>query len=940
MTDTCVSFQALKWELEESDDNTTIYIHGLDIDNNRITVKIPDYKPYVYLELDSKIVWSKSKLDLLLLFLKKSLHLNYPVKHKLVDRMKNYYYKPAKFLWLAFNNTEGIKSLDRIFKKPFTLFGVGKIKLTCHEQKASPILQLYTIRKILPSGWINAKRTTKSNLINEYSDTFSTADIELVCSYIDISPSDDNSNVTNPKVISYDIETGSGDKTGNTFPDSSLITDEVICICATVAYMQDDEKLWKTYSLVNESRERYCNDINDGSELRRFKNEKDLLIGWTELIIEIDPDVITGYNTTGFDDKYTAKRADMLKCWPSFSKLGRIIGKRSRIDIRKWSSSAYGDQEFNYIDIPGRLHIDMFPVIFKDYTTLSSYTLDGVSEQFLGDHKINLPAKEMIQKWNKGDPEDMREIVLYCNKDTILPLKLMQKLNSWIGLTEMANVMMVQVFDLITRGQQIRVFSQQYYLSYDLGVVTTERWADYKPIESDKDFVGATVQDPKVGLHENVITYDFQSLYPTTIIAYNICYSTFIPETENPPEEEYITLEWVDHCGCSHDTAIRKTKPKKIICKTHKYRFYKANIKKGIVPILLENLLNARKKTKLELKALIQRLKVEKFTPEELKKYNLLVNTLDKRQNGYKISANSMYGGFGSDYSYAPFYQGAACTTAMGRKSIHDAIDFAYKYRSDTDLVYGDTDSCMIRFSKCKDLKECFEIAKKLEKLINAIFPKPMYLELEKIYSKYFLLSKKRYIGYIVDPEGNITSIDKKGVVIKRRDNCCFLRDTYSQLIEMVMNKNQKWQLFEYINSQIDKLLKGDVDLEKLIITKSIKDNYKNTNLPHVIVAEKMRKRGKYVASGTRVQYIFIKTDNSKDPQYLKAEEPDYYMANKDTVELDYMYYLEKQIINPIDEIIEVKFGTKNVLKNLFKLLKKDVIKNTNDYFQPKFKIE
>ena len=71
----------------------------------------------------------------------------------------------------------------------------------------------------------------------------------------------------------------------------------------------------------------------------------------------------------------------------------------------------------------------------------------------------------------------------------------------------------------------------------------------------------------------------------------------------------------------------------------------------------------------------------------------------------------------------------------------------------------------------------------------------------------------------------------------------------------------------------------------------------------------------------------------------MKAEEPEYYLQNKDTVKIDYLYYFEKQIVNPIDEILKVKFGTTDVLKNLYKLLNKGIIRNCNDYFQPKFKI-
>nr|QBK88203.1 MAG: DNA polymerase elongation subunit family B [Marseillevirus LCMAC202] len=1690
MSQKSVTFQAIKWEVAESDEGVTIYIHGLNRQNKRVTVKIPDFKPYVYLELDPKIKWTEARLELLRAFLRKSLHINFPAKNRLVERKKNYYYKSGKFLWMAFNTTIGIRALERAVRGQFTLYGVGTIHLKVHEQRASPILKLFAMRKIKPAGWIVAKRTKKQQLLEEYNDTFSSADIEMVSSFSDISVAKGVSHVTNPLIVSYDIECVSGDATGNTFPNPTRRTDQIICISATVANFQDEETEWKSYALVNEIDGKICpHKLEDGAEVRHFKNEKALLLGWTDFINEIDPDVITGYNTLSFDDNYMSERANARLCWPKFSKMGRLIGQRSKTEERRWSSSAYGDQRFNFIDIPGRLHIDMYPVIFKDYGNLMSYTLDYVSEYFLDDHKIDLPAKEMIQKWHRGEEDDIREIVTYCNKDTWLPLKLMKKLNTWLGLTEMSNVMMVPIFDLITRGQQIRMFSQVYCLCFDLGVVCTERWTDYHPTDDEKKLAGATVQDPMTGYHELVATYDFClagntqvslsngtskridemyddynvlgydnlgfrgyamvgglqekgakdtvnltlqygntitctpdhqlltsdrrwvkaqqlkgseiicgieypqdttcpleenwslhvgdrefnllsnrdetlafcrllgyiladgsiytsnnrkcveiyfgtffdantvhadlelltnvkvttrlrkgnncqdsdrkghtycitlaanlaklvhqldgivigkratqamylpkfivdpqcplavlreflgglfggdgiipslsdntftmvsfkwtttekyleemsalfeqlenllsrfniscgkisrtkvkytnhsikpvdyqenprynyllrinknscydfvnkigfrycinkaykayivalyynycnlvrkqhktvidranklfkggddrscknsleiareeflennvplhefvlssvkdlnymrgeekrrtnhrisirykknfpkphdflndlgikdwfnpgayimrhdsvvlpsfkqkivnvksagiqnvydiqvddchnfvangivahncSLYPTTIIAYNLCFSTFVPPDENPPEDQYHDLRFAVHFGCLHDTAVRKTKvPKaKIICGEYHYRFYKATVKKGIVPMLLEHLLEARANTRKEIAVLAKRLKEEGLSDAEEKQIKLMIGVLDKRQLGYKTASNSMYGGYGSDFSYTPFYPAAQSTTAMGRKSIKDAIDFAKEYRPDTILVYGDsvtqdtpvllrnpagqvtiqqisllaaeqewdvyrdfkpsftepinssieyhvaedggeallaarhmfnsnkrwskerkvlegwqvwtdsgwspikqvirhktvkkiyrvtthtgtvdvtqdhsllsdtgeqikpvnlkigdqllhnypynstrqiyftsgpsnkldaaeewlrrkragyetyirheagavilyydglsrknaeiisirclgtaddyvydletesgrfqagigemivknTDSCMLKFSNVHKLKECFELCKEMEKVINAIFPKPMYLELEKIYSKYFLLSKKRYVGYIVDLEGNIIEIDKKGVVIKRRDNCAYLREIYSQIIDMVMAKEPRWKMFEYLRVKIDDLLKGNVDLEKLVITKSIKDTYKTQNLPHVAVAQKMRDRGKYVASGTRIRYIFTKTEKHNDPQYIKADDPDHYLQNQDTMQIDYLYYFEKQLVNPLDEVLKVKFNIENVLKNLLRLIKKGIIQNATQYFHPKFKIE
>ncbi len=326
MPQNSVTFRAYKWEVNESDEGVTIHIHGLNRQNKRVTVKIPDFKPYVYLELDPKIKWTQGRLELLRAFLRKSLHVNFPAKNRLVDRKKNYYYKPAKFLWMAFNNSAGIRALERAVRGRFTLYGVGNINLKVHEQRANPILQLFAMRKVKPAGWIVARRTKKRQLLEEYCDTFAMADIEMVSSFSDISPAKNISHITNPLIVSYDIECVSGDETGNTFPNPTRRTDQIVCISAIVAYSQDDESEWKAYALVNEVGGKVCpQNLADGSEVRHFKNEKELLLGWTEFINEIDPDVITSYNGLSFDDNYMCERANARLCWPKFSKMGRLL---------------------------------------------------------------------------------------------------------------------------------------------------------------------------------------------------------------------------------------------------------------------------------------------------------------------------------------------------------------------------------------------------------------------------------------------------------------------------------------------------------------------------------------------------------------------------------------------------------------------------------------
>src|SRR5690606_9925604 len=194
---------------------------------------------------------------------------------------------------------------------------------------------------------------------------------------------------------------------------------------------------------------------------------------------------------------------------------------------------------------------------------------------------------------------------------------------------------------------------------------------------------------------------------------YNIDYSTLVKDGDNIPDSECNVIEWEDHIGCEHDN---KRKVDKIICSKHRFRFIKNNL--GVIPTIIQNLLNARKEVNKQL--------------SELKKNNgckQLIDALDKRQLSYKISANSMYGALGVQKGYLPIRPAAMCTTAMDRKTITKAIE-CIKTKYNGKLVYGDTDSAMITFEE-KDFGKLWDLCETIEREVSKQFPEPMRLAFE-----------------------------------------------------------------------------------------------------------------------------------------------------------------------------------------------------------------
>ena len=229
---------------------------------------------------------------------------------------------------------------------------------------------------------------------------------------------------------------------------------------------------------------------------------------------------------------------------------------------------------------------------------------------------------------------------------------------------------------------------------------------------------------------------------------------------------------------------------------------------------------------------------LNKYSGEERVTMERFITVLDKRQLSYKVSANSMYGGMGVKKGYLPFLPGAMCTTARGRESIEKASKFLVEnYKAN--LIYGDTDSCYISFPQYQSkefAKDLDGFCRQVEDEISSLFPKPMKFAYEEaIYCKYLILSKKRYMALKCDTDGVLSSkIEKRGVLLSRRDNSAYSRDFYSKLIMKAFYKEDLKEILPMMKDELNRLCNRDVIPKDLTISKSVGDikDYKIRALP------------------------------------------------------------------------------------------------------------
>jgi len=324
-----------------------------------------------------------------------------------------------------------------------------------------------------------------------------------------------------------------------------------------------------------------------------------------------------------------------------------------------------------------------------------------------------------------------------------------------------------------------------------------------------------------------------------------------------------------------------------------------------------------------------------------------------------------MYGAMGVSKGFLPLKHGAMSVTYIGRRSIEKAVDFIKNNWPGSTVVYGDTDSCFVKFPQVegKSNKEIWEFAENVVEKVKTIFPDPMKLEFEgKMNASYFILTKKRYVAQSCDVNGNFDKkITKKGVVLQRRDNCKLLKDIYehcistlikhTDVVQYIKNKNREDIMKDTVTSTLIDDIIGYLDMcfqmrysyKDFVITKGLnKTEYNRKRVPpHAALALKLEKRGIPVPVNTRLEFLYVKLDKKDKLQEDIIEELNYFKDNRDVLRIDFIYYLEHQIVKPVDEMMKVAFGLEDFMKKhcALRKIKEQVNSEIKSLFSPEVKI-
>ena len=741
-----------------------------------VTLRIKGLYPWVYLEYPSKIPPREMEEDIKKRMGAEVKSTQY-VKKKILDQLRE-----VDLIKVTLQNSACLKKMRYTYGpgyqgKAKTIFMCGKdwdtSAFMIHEEK---IDQLVKNAKSSGFGFSDYFSIPKEYLRkNGFSNSYYSVDIDVKNLKFESDPP--TQFMTSFCVIDFEQYSHHHD---SSFPNPIDPRNDVFQVGIIHGYMGFPET-YKKYLLTTVE----CGDI-EGVTVANLKDERSLFTTYSALLSTLRPQALVHYNGLSYDlsCEYTRCK-DVLKIDEDQRKKYSIVKNNCPEVVKvRWSSKAYGESNYHFYD-GGWVQVDVKVVIERDFK-LPSYSLKKVAEHFLKDRKMDLTPRQMFMivrisrdflPFAKENPDfvpqkkrieikkkiinifpkiyntyitkKLREnllswstgkeleaaiknantlIGIYCVQDCYVTIRLCDDRNMWEGFVQLSKVTQVPISYLLGKGTLVKVGAMMFSKCFDLGIVLNS----FK-IKEYVDYQGAYVVDGNPGYHEDVLTFDFFSLYPTNIISGCMDYTC-----RNLGKSKVKNVfKWDSHENCVHGNK-KIIKGKKTICGVQDYSFDRIEfdrktdkpINEGVLPILLNEGLDARVKVKFEMAVYEVAVKAhdgklndpEKDLaflktnhaqfgivynekkgglPEHLyRQYRARLSALNARQLAIKVFLNSAYGGTGAQRGPFPCIDIASSITYLARimivYTIKKALELFKERNIDAKLVYGDTDSCMI----------------------------------------------------------------------------------------------------------------------------------------------------------------------------------------------------------------------------------------------------
>ncbi|KAI8319600.1 hypothetical protein GQ54DRAFT_292581, partial [Martensiomyces pterosporus] len=634
-------------------------------------------------------------------------------------------------------------------------------------------------------------------------------------------------------------------------------------------------------------------------ERRHQQNELSMILDLARWVSCADPDVLCGYEVQNSSWGYLIERAGAAYGLRLCSELSRIIEppwRRPQHALGR-EQDAWGYRRGAAISIVGR-HVLNAWRLMRSELSLTSYTFENIMREVF-DEKTPHYSHDRLAAWYTSGPAVARIRALkYVLHRARAVLRILDKMDIISRASEFASIIGIDFHSVITRGSQLRVESLMARIAHPelfiLSSPTREQVAQQRAAEC----VPLVLEPQSRYYTDPVVVLDFQSLYPSIMIAYNYCFSTCLGSIEAAAAADGADpnrrLGFASvHVPPGILTGLRDH----ITISPNGMAFVKPSVRRGLLGRMLQEILESRVMLKGAMAT---------WGDDEA-----LYKSLDARQLGLKLIANVTYGYAGASFSgRMPCVEIADAIVQSGRETLENAIRFIHSKHSTwgAQVVYGDTDSVFIHMPG-KSRESAFRIGREIAEAVTALNPHPVELKFEKVYQPSVLLTKKRYAGWMYTSAGQTEPLlDVKGMELVRRDGCAVMQKIVEGSMDTLFRTNDLSLVKSYITAEITKVLQDEVSIKDFLIAKEARmGTYSAQVLPaHAkVAADAMQRDGRAEPQhGERVPYVVVDggpgsrlTDQVVRPQVLLSQPG---------LRLNHQYYVDKQIVPALDRVFSL----------------------------------
>ena len=624
-------------------------------------------------------------------------------------------------------------------------------------------------------------------------------------------------------------------------------------------------------------------------EVEEETSELGLINRMVDIVRGYDPDILTGYEVHCGSWGYMIERARCKYDYDLCNEFSRTIsnshGRFGKEDDR------WGFNHTSTIRVTGRHMINIWRAM-RGELNLLQYTMENVVFQLCHRRIPHYGFQDLTFWYTSGRPKDLAKVISYYFSRVQLDLEILEQNELVPRTSEQARLLGVDFFSVFSRGSQFKVESLMSRIAKPENFLLPSPSRKQVGQQNALECLPLVMEPQSAFYNSPLLVLDFQSLYPSVMIAYNYCYSTFLGRVVNWRGQN--KMGFTDY---QRKPRLLELFQGQINIAPNGIMYAKPEIRKSLLAKMLGEILETRVMVK-------SGMKVDKDD-------KALQRLLNNRQLALKLIANVTYGYTSASFSgRMPCSEIADSIVQTARETLEKAIALIHSVnRWGAEVVYGDTDSLFV-YLKGRTKEEAFDIGEEIAKTITNMNPRPVKLKFEKVYFPSVLLTKKRYVGFKYESKKqDIPEFDAKGIETVRRDGTPAEQKIEEKALKILFRTADLSQVKIYFQRQCTKIMRGKVSIQDFCFAKEVKlGTYSDKGIPPpgaLISSRRMledpRAEPQY---GERVPYVVI-TGAPGARLIDRCVAPDVLLHN-DNNDLDAEYYISKNLIPPLERIFNL----------------------------------